>query len=628
MFLETISDVINEENNSTKKDVNQIVSEDFLAKDDDLMIIENLKKEVDKIQNPAFISQTRQDNPNYLSIIYANQKFYEVFDIDEENLLGKSYDFLFNELDLDYSSEDYLEYIRLVKSVKSFHSCSIIINLESRQGAFSKSKFKINFNPEVALKQKADSIKHYVSFSFEKIPDNGEVKIEQKNSNQILVRNLERAICNERLLRQVSYLIISDLPIKEIAQKTAKILCEYLKVDRCLLHDYRDGRTNFVVEYNNKYVKSMTSKKEGEDNIALLTRYINFQNHFYSKFSGKKNKSTPLIFNDTINDGNFYKVIDICQKYSILSQIAVTTIFNDKINGGMYLHHSEKRQWSVDEIELVEMVADQFSIAIDRSISVEKVLVANHELLEKTLELKEALKEEKNMRKMQSEFVAMASHEFKTPLQIIDSTRELIARKLKSVQIKDESLEKYLNKVKISVVRMNGLIQSTLNLSKIEMAEGEIKLNKQDFNLKNLILDIIDKNSNLALDKKINVLTDIEILPELFNADQKLLDLSFTNLITNAIKYSHDNSEVKINAYIDNKNITIEVIDQGIGIPKEDIINIGKKFFRAKNTLSVAGTGIGIYLTKYFVELHNGTIIINSEINLGTAVKVILPYKF
>ncbi len=583
-------------------------------------ILEDLKKLIDEDLNPAYICETRENNPNYLAIIYANQKFYEIFNIDEENLVGKNYDFLLSNIDLDYSSEDHLEYIRLVKSVKSIQPCSVIISLFDKREHLLKTKFKINFNAHICFNKR-----HYVSFILEKIEDVLNVGGDQKNSNQILVRNLERAISNERLLRQVSYLIVSDLPIKETAQKIAQILSEYLKVDRCIIHDYRDGKTSFVAEYHNKYVKSMTSRKSDEDNILLLTKYINFQNRFYSRFAIKKNKSSPLISVDTVSDSNFYDIADICTKYLILSQISVTTVFNDKINGGIYLHHSQKRQWSIDETELVEMIADQFSIAIDRSFSVERVMVANHELLEKTLELKEALKEEKNMRKMQSEFVAMASHEFKTPLQIIDSTRELIGRKLKSLKIQEESLDKYLDKIKATILRMNGLIQSTLNLAKIEMAEGSIKLNCADFNLKSLILDIIDKNSNLASDKKIKIIVALDNLPEIYNGDQKLLDHSFTNIITNAIKYSHDGSKVEIHAKNDETRIFIEVLDHGIGIPKDDVSNVGKKFFRAKNTLSVAGTGIGIYLTKYFVELHGGSVIISSKVNIGTKVKVILP---
>lgn len=229
------------------------------------------------------------------------------------------------------------------------------------------------------------------------------------------------------------------------------------------------------------------------------------------------------------------------------------------------------------------------------------------------------------MRKMQSEFVALVSHEFKTPLQIIDSTRELLVRKIKSHNIVDESIDKSFERIKSGILRMNGLIHSTLNLAKMESGNSKITVERQIFSLKAFILDIVEKNSNLATNKNIKVNLRIDDLPEEFNGDPKLLDHSITNIISNAIKYSKNDSAVKIFAKTGKTKLLIKVVDQGIGIPKDDLKNIGQKFFRAKNSLAVAGTGIGLYLTKYFIELHGGSVLIESEINFGTSVSVILP---
>jgi hypothetical protein len=273
---------------------------------------------------------------------------------------------------------------------------------------------------------------------------------------------------------------------------------------------------------------------------------------------------------------------------------------------------------------LVEIVADQFSIALDRSDSIDRVMVSNHALMEKTIQLREALKHEKEMRKMQNEFVALVSHEFKTPLQIIDSTREVVERKIRN-GITDESVSKALERIKNGVYRMNGLIGSVLNLAKIESGESSIKLERAPFNFKKLIEEIVDKNLTLATSKNIKILSRLEDVDRDFNGDVKLLDHAFTNIITNAIKYSKNDSVVKILAKANDEKFALRVIDQGIGIPKDDIGNIGKKFFRAKNTTAVAGTGIGIYLTKHFIEMHEGEMRIDSEINVGTSVTVMLP---
>lgn len=584
------------------------------------------KKIIDLNPEAAILCTVKEKNPNYLSIDYANKKFYEIFGINEFNLIGKSYDFLFANLDLDYYSEDQLEYIRLIKAVKNFQQCSVNITLFDYSPEKNKIRLKVSFNPGGFA---ADKAHRHAIFSFEKLELESQkqnaVGQDKKSSNVNLLKSLERTLRNERLLREIGSSIIDDLPIREIAQKIAKILCSHLKIDRCLLHDYRDAKTNFVVESCDSGVAKMFNGGSDGESLKVLTEYINFQNRFFEKYGSKDKKSSLAAVENIAADQNFAPISEICKKFSIASQIAITTIFNGKVNGGIYIHQATTRNWLSDEIELMELVADQFSIALDRSDSIGKVMIANHALMEKTSQLKEALKREQNMRKMQNEFVALVSHEFKTPLQIIDSTREVMVRKLKSRNIVDESLDKALDKIKSGVQRMNGLIHSTLNLAKMESGDGAIKLERSPFDIKKFILDIVEKNSNLATNKNIQVVVKIDELPAEFNGDAKLLDHSITNIISNAVKYSRNDSVVKILAKSNDKKIVLRVTDQGIGIPKEDLSNIGQKFFRAKNTLSVAGTGIGLYLTKHFIELHGGDVLIESELNVGTSVTVTLP---
>lgn len=573
---------------------------------------------LDKKPEAAMICEASIHNPNYWSIFYANKKFYQIFKISEDNLVGKSYDFLFDDFDLDYSSEDNIEYVRLIKAVKDYHQCSVIVNISNRAENSEKTRVKINFSPTILDQNKGS---RYSIFTFEKvypISDQYYNKIDG-NANETLLRNFQRRLRGEKLLREVANLIISDLSIKEIAKNIANILAEHLKANRCVIHDYKDGEINFTEEYKDSYSKSMI-----EDDKEKINRYINFQGRFYKKFGNKNKRSSVTTVEDLSKDQNFSNIEDIWRELSILSQIAITTTFNEKINGGIYIHQSSPRVWMDDEIELVEIIADQFSIALDRADSIERLMISNHTLMERGIQLRESLKHEKEMRKIQNEFVALVSHEFKTPLQIIDSTRELVERKIKN-GISDESLSKALERIKSGVYRMNGLINSVLNLAKIESGETSIKLERTQFNFKNLINEIVDKNSSLMVGKNIKILTKIEEIDFDFNGDIKLIEHAFTNIIANAIKYSNKDSFIKIVAKTNEKTVAIRVIDQGIGIPKDDITNVGKKFFRAKNTTAVAGTGIGIYLTKSFIEMHEGQILIESELNVGTSFTVVLP---
>ena len=120
--------------------------------------VQNLKYSVDDNSEAAMLCEAKDHNPNYLSIIHANEKFYEVFGISEYNLIGKSYDFLFDSLDFDYSSEDQLEYIRLVKAIKDGHTCSIVTHLQDHKSEANRLKLKIDYAPSDVINNKAHAI--------------------------------------------------------------------------------------------------------------------------------------------------------------------------------------------------------------------------------------------------------------------------------------------------------------------------------------------------------------------------------------------------------------------------------------------------------------------------------------
>ena len=600
---------------------NQEIEDSFEEDYDDSKELHDL---IDGRLEASIICRDNKKIPNFLSLVYANNLFYLMFDIDENGAIGQNYDFLFSDVDLDNYSEDQAEYARLIKSVRDQQQCSVVLTTSVENIKYGNFKLHITYSPYLVRNDKFT--RNYGIFSFIKIEN---AKKEDSNtlktrSNIILLRSLERTLRNERTLREIANLIISDVQIDNLARTIAKILCEHLKCDRCVIHDFKSDNTTFVVEYCSSYSKKMISDEYSEKNIQDLQKYINFQNDFYQKFGTKNKKSSIALIRDVFNDENLRGINDICNEYSIASQIAITTTFNGVVNGGIYLHQSAKNSWIEDEINLIEIIAEQFSIALDRSNSIQKVMIANHALMEKTLQLKDSLKQEQEMRQMQNEFVALVSHEFKTPLQIIDGNRELIARKLKNANFVEESVFGYLEKVRSGIQRMNGLINSTLHLAKMENSDGKIKVEEQEINLFDLIEDIIEKNTNLAQQKNIQIHYKINELPTSYMTDPKLLDHAISNIISNAIKYSRNNSHVKIIGKIFDDCIAIRVIDTGIGIPSKDLESVGKKFFRAGNSISVAGTGIGIYLTKHFIDLLAGKIIIESKENFGTVVTVIL----
>lgn len=576
-------------------------------------------KSADYSKIPAMACRSKLNNPNYLSIIHTNKSFQELFKIEQSDLINKSYDFLFEDIDLNYNTSDQLEFTNLIQAIKNFKNHHSIISLFDFDKPKQKHLFKINF----IIFDQFSSDEKYAIFTFEKIEFNDQYPAENiitNNQSQTILNTLERSLRNERLIREISSLIISDLPINKIASDTAKILCNYLKVDRCIIHDFNDHKINFLEEYFWNYSNSAIDFNNKND----ILEYIKFNNNFYDKYCSNNNSIINII-EDLQGDDNCKIIHNFAHNYSIVNHIMVSIIFNKKKIGNIFIHQSEKRTWLEDELQILEIIANQLGVAIAKYYSYQKNLIANQELLEKSQQLQKSLEHEQEIRKMQNEFIALVSHEFKTPLQIIDSTRENILRKIKNIQLIDESVLKSLEKIKNAVQRMNGLINSTLNLAKMESSSEAIKVNLQLINIKKIIEDIIEKNKNIASIReiKISLLMDNNITEII--SDSMLIEHILNNIISNAVKYSKENSEVKINIFNQNNLLVFLVKDSGIGIASEELKNIGQKFFRAKNTTAVSGTGIGLYLTKNFIELLKGEFNITSQENFGTEVTIKIP---
>lgn len=609
-------------NNSVLTDLNQVNFSQNNQIITELDFNEKIKKIADQSGFATLACRAKTNNPNYLSIIHSNKIFQKIFHIEQSDLLNKSYDFLFEDIDLTYSSADQVEYTQLILAVKEFREFDGVISLYDFSNPKQKIKFKISFIPHFVQ----DTVERYALFIFEKIDFNANHLPQQNISKKspLLLKNLERSLRNERLLREISGLIISDLALDKIASTIAKTLCNHFKCERCIIHDYQDDKINFVVEFTNKFAKKIVSEINTNENDDLIN-FIAFQKDFYFRCNNQSKKVSIFIADDIEADQNFEALQSFFSKYFVVNQIAITMAIDNKIIGQIFLHQSDKRTWLQEEIEALEIIANQLLNAIVRFSSMQQAINSNFELMQKSQQLEKALAQEQEMRRMQNEFIALVSHEFKTPLQIIDSTRENLQRKIKNSNFFDDAIDKSLERIKQGVSRMNGLINSTLNLAKLENNEGKLTINLQKINLTKIILDNIEKINNLAKAKNIEIKSLIaNDIPEIVS-DQSLLDHIINNLISNAIKYSNLNSVVEINLYKIDNFIELKIIDFGIGIPQNDLKNIGQKFFRASNSIAVAGTGIGLYLTKNFIELLSGSFSLKSQERVGTEVSIKLP---
>jgi len=229
--------------------------------------------------------------------------------------------------------------------------------------------------------------------------------------------------------------------------------------------------------------------------------------------------------------------------------------------------------------------------------------------------LRETLEAEKQLGMLKSRFVSMASHEFRTPLATIQATTEtLIAYKN---SLNEEQFHIRLQKILSQVGYLKNVMNDVLNLAKIQ--EGKISFEPVIGDLLAFVCDIAnDFRTHPETTHTIIVKSDIPKLTFLF--DEKLMRQIISNLLTNAIKFSLPETEIKIQLKQTNEYILLQIVDQGIGIPEADLPHLFTPFFRANNVTNIQGTGLGLPIIKQAVELHNGSIEVHSIINKGTTV--------
>lgn len=243
------------------------------------------------------------------------------------------------------------------------------------------------------------------------------------------------------------------------------------------------------------------------------------------------------------------------------------------------------------------------------------------ELEEQALKLEQALKTERNTNEMQNQFVSMVSHEFRTPLTIIDGTARRIVNRADRMEISD--IVERMNNIRASVARLSGLVERTLDASKL--ATGKIQFSPEAFELDKLIVDIIERHYMLATGFSFTI--NLEEVKGEIEGDPRLVDHIFSNLISNAIKYSKDRPIVNVIGRRSGDEVVIKIRDHGIGIPKSELPRICERFFRASTSNGIQGTGIGLNLVNELVAMHGGKMTVDSEVGQWTEVAVRLPVR-
>ena len=264
-------------------------------------------------------------------------------------------------------------------------------------------------------------------------------------------------------------------------------------------------------------------------------------------------------------------------------------------------------------------VRDQAELIRHRDHLQDLVDEATTELCERAEELRTALAKEKELNEVQRQFVSMASHEFRTPLAIIDSAAQRLLRRAENLT--PEDMVKRIEKIRGAVQRMTRLMESTLDAARIE--EGKINVEINECDLRYIILEV--ETLQIEISPNHNISCELSELPACIRGDKGALNQIFSNLISNAVKYSPDAPEIHVKGWREGDFAVVAVTDHGLGIDEHDLPKMFQRFFRAETSSGIAGTGIGLNLVKTLVELHGGSIDVRSEKDSGSVFTVRLP---
>jgi signal transduction histidine kinase len=249
-----------------------------------------------------------------------------------------------------------------------------------------------------------------------------------------------------------------------------------------------------------------------------------------------------------------------------------------------------------------------------------ELMVTQRGLAQQASMLEEKLAAERHLTQLQRNFVSMASHEFRTPLTIIDGHARRLIRL--GDRISTEETGTRAGKIRAAVSRMTHLIDNLLTSTRLLESGTGLYFHPEEIDLRTLLHDVCQLHREISPAPRIVEEFGSQSLPMV--GDPKLLSQVFDNLLSNAVKFS-PGGVVRVGSSLEKGEIAIVVADTGIGIPPHDLPRLFERYYRGSNVSGIVGTGVGLNLVKMVVDLHGGTIAVDSTEGRGARFTVRLP---
>ncbi len=319
------------------------------------------------------------------------------------------------------------------------------------------------------------------------------------------------------------------------------------------------------------------------------------------------------------------------------SWISVPLRSRDRLIGLLVITSEATNVYDGETLEMMREVASQVAPAVDNAVAmgVERSLFSrlesqNWDLLQARATMEAAAKEleSKNQaleaaNETRTNFLSMISHELRTPLTIITGFAEYLSANVEET-LTDQQMQ-YVEVMQRNGQQLSRLVDDLLDVARVE--SGRFEMNRVQLDVGDLVRSVIKDFEAVVAQKSQRIHADVSSTAARMSGDRERLTQVVSNLIGNASRYSDDESEIELRAWAEGGWYLFEVKDHGIGISEDDVSKIFHSFYRAPELKSqnVPGTGLGLVIARSIIEMHGGSVSVESEYGVGSTFRLRLP---
>ncbi|AFY77107.1 signal transduction histidine kinase [Pleurocapsa sp. PCC 7327] len=448
---------------------------------------------------------------------------------------------------------------------------------------------------------------------------------------------LHQQVTQERLLNQVITQIRQSLELPVILETAVKEVRSFLQVDRLVIYQFiNESSAENERNHSSQSWGRVTYESRASDRIPSILNLTAEDDCFtyIPRYTEKYRRGLVVAIEDVEKAySSSFCLVELLRQRDVKAKLIAPIVVEEKLWGLLIAHQCfETRQWFESEKNFLRQIGEHLAVAIYQAQLYAEVQQQKNtfeqRVIERTQELRDTLLAAQSAHQSKSEFLGNMSHELRTPLtSVIGLSGTLLHWSDRGSALSLAKQRQYLKMIQDSGKQLLELINEILDFSQLEA--GKLFLNTKEFSLQNLSRKVLKNLQTEATNQQIHLELDcrVESRHDRFYADPDRIQQILFHLIKNAIKFTPADGTVILRVWKENNYAVFQVEDTGIGISEDQLPLLFEKFQQLEKSRqrTHGGTGLGLALTKQLVELHRGTIEVESTVGKGSLFTVRLP---